>query len=409
MRNKIDNESIIKQQLKNMSKDFTTNLKVAILHAFFKSDCKGGGEKLIFAMRNYYKAVLYAGAIDLINWNPNQKSDSFVQALWDPQFVFKYLAQDSQIPVWKKIKRQLFFRFSPMINELNDFDVVFFSGNIALAQGRINGPKKILYCHTTPRPFTDQLDENLSRTNWIIKPFFRFFARWVVAQYTNDCKKMDLIVSNSTNIQNRLKTFTGLDSIVIYPAVDTSRFNWLEQGDYFISYARLESIKRIELIVEAFAQMPDQKIIFCSTGPLKSWLANTIAERGLTNITFEGLVSDERLQELVGGARAGIYIPVNEDAGITQIEIMAAGKPVIGVNEGALPDTVLHDKTGLIIAANPTVGDLKNAVIELTPEKAMSMKEACIKHAKNYDQSVFFDKMNIEIEKLFDKSDDIKR
>jgi glycosyltransferase involved in cell wall biosynthesis len=383
--------------------------KHAILHAFFKSDCKGGGEKLIFAMRDYYKAALYAGAIDLINWNPNQKSDSFVQALWDPRYTFKYLAQDSQIPIWKKLKRQFCFAFSPMIKELNGYDVVFFSGNIALAQGRINGPKKILYCHTTPRPFTDQLDENLSRTPWVIKPFFMLFALWVVAQYTSDCKKMDLIVSNSSNIQNRLKTYTGLDSIVIYPAVDTSRFKWIEQGDYFISYARLESIKRIELIVEAFAQMPDQKIIFCSTGPLKNWLANSIAERGLTNISFEGLVSDERLGELVGKARAGIYIPVNEDAGITQIEIMAAGKPVIGVDEGALPDTVLHQQTGIIISANPTAQDLINAVKELTPEKALSMKEVCINHAKTYDQSVFFDKMNLEIDKLFDKSQDLKR
>jgi glycosyltransferase involved in cell wall biosynthesis len=385
------------------------NLKVAILHAFFKSDCKGGGEKLIFAMRDYYKAVLYAGAIDLINWNPNQKSDSFVQALWDPQYIFKYLHQESQIPFCKKIKRQLFFLLSPMVGELNNFDVVFFSGNIALAQGRINGPKKILYCHTTPRPFTDQLEGNLSRMPRILHSFFKLFAKLVVAQYTSDCKKMDLIVSNSSNIQNRLKTYTGLNSTVIYPAVDTTRFKWIEQGDYFISYARLESIKRIELIVEAFAQMPDQKIIFCSTGPLKTWLAQTIEERNLTNITFEGLVSDQRLAELVGKAKAGIYIPINEDAGITQIEIMAAGKPVIGVNEGALPDTVLHDKTGLIIAANPMVEDLKQAVIELTPEKALSMKDACIKHAKNYDQSVFFDKMNLEIEKLFDKSEDLKR
>jgi glycosyltransferase involved in cell wall biosynthesis len=385
------------------------NLKYAILHAFFKSDCKGGGEKLIFAMRDYYKAALYAGAIDLINWNPNQKSDSFVQALWDPQYSFKYLHQESQIPFWKKIKRQLFFKFSPTVNELNNYDVVFFSGNIALAQGRVTKPKKILYCHTTPRPFTDQMEENLSRLPKLLHPIFKLFARLVVAQYTSDCQKMDLVVSNSTNIQNRLKTYTGIDSTVIYPAVDTSRFKWIEQGDYFISYARLESIKRIELIVDAFAQMPDQKIIFCSTGPLKTWLAKTIEERNLTNITFEGLVSDERLAELVGKARAGIYIPVNEDAGITQIEIMAAGKPVIGVNEGALPDTVLHNKTGLIIAANPTVEDLKNAIIELSAEKALSMKNDCIAHAKNYDQSVFFDKMNLEIEKLFDKSVDLKR
>jgi glycosyltransferase involved in cell wall biosynthesis len=385
------------------------NLKYAILHAFFKSDCKGGGEKLIFAMRDYYKADLYAGAIDLINWNPNQKSDSFVQALWDPKYVFKYLHQESQIPFWKKIKRQLFFLFSPTINELNVYDVVFFSGNIALVQGRITKPKKILYCHTTPRPFTDQLEENLSRTSWLFKGLFKLFAKLVVWQYTNDCKKMDLIISNSSNIQNRLKTYTGIDSTVIYPAVDTSRFRWIEQGDYFISYARLESIKRIELIVEAFAQMPDQRIIFCSTGPLKTWLAITITERNLTNITFEGLVSDQRLAELVGKAKAGIYIPVNEDAGITQIEIMAAGKPVIGVNEGALPDTVLHQKTGLIIAANPTVDNLKLAIVELTSQKALRMKEDCIKHAKTYDQSVFFDKMNLEVEKLFDKSGGMKQ
>jgi glycosyltransferase involved in cell wall biosynthesis len=392
-----------------MSSLYNDKYKVAILHAFFKSDCKGGGEKLIFAMRDYYKAVLYAGAIDLINWNPNQKSDSFVQALWDPQYIFKYFHQESQIPFWKKIKRQLFFLFSPTINELNDYDVVFFSGNIALAQGRINKPKKILYCHTTPRPFTDQLEENLSRMPWVFHPIYKQFARLVVWQYTNDCKKMDLIISNSSNIQNRLKTYTGIDSTIIYPAVDTSRFKWIEQGDYFISYARLESIKRIELIVEAFAQMPDQKIIFCSTGPLKTYLAKTIADRNLTNITFEGLVSDKQLAQLVGKARAGIYIPVNEDAGITQIEIMAAGKPVIGVNEGALPDTVLHDKTGLIIKANPVVEDLKNAIIELTPAKAISMKDDCIKHAKNYDQSVFFAKMNLEIDKLFDKSENLKR
>lgn len=390
-----------------MASSYNYKYKVAILHAFFKSDCKGGGEKLIFAMRDYYKAVLYAGAIDLINWNPNQKSDSFVQALWDPQYTFKYLHQESQIPLWKKIKRQLFFLFSPTIKELNDYDAVFFSGNIALAQGRITKPKKILYCHTTPRPFTDQLEENLFHIPLLLKPLFKLFAKLVVAQYTSDCKKMDLIISNSTNIQNRLKTYTGINSIVIYPAVDTTRFRWLEQGNYFISYARLESIKRIELIVEAFAQMPDQKIVFCSTGPLKNWLAKTIAEKDLTNISFEGLVSDERLAELVGKARAGIYIPVNEDAGITQIEIMAAGKPVIGVDEGALPDTVLDGKTGVIIPANPTVESLKLAVLDLTPEKALDMKDACITHAKTYDQSIFFNKMNLEIEKLFDKSDAI--
>ena len=381
-----------------------TKPKVGILHAFFKSDCKGGGEKLIFAIRDYYHADLYAGAIDLENWNPELRlNDSFVQALWNPKYKFEYLHQESSLPIWRKIKRQLGFLLSPKIKELDQNDVVIFSGNIALAQGRIKHAKKILYCHTTPRPFTDQLQSLLESKPKFLQPLINLFAKWVVAQYRNDCLKMDLVISNSTNIQNRLKTYIGIDSKVIYPACDTNRFQWLGQDDYFVSYARLEEIKRIKLIVNTFANLPKEKLVICSAGPLKDWIENEIKTRNLTNITFEGLVSDERLAELVGNCKAGIYIPVNEDAGITQIEIMAAGKPVIGVNEGALPDTVLDGRTGIIIAENPTQEDLTKAIMELTKEKALTMKENCIKQAKNYDQSVFFEKMDNEIEELLER------
>jgi glycosyltransferase involved in cell wall biosynthesis len=379
-----------------------TKPKIGILHAFFKSDCKGGGEKLIFAIRDYYHADLYAGAIDLENWNPElRKNDSFVQALWDPKYKFEYLHQESSVPVWRKIKRQLGFLLSPKIKELDQNDVVIFSGNIALAQGRIKHAKKILYCHTTPRPFTDQLESLLESKPKLIQPFIKLFAKIVVWQYRKDCLKMDLIISNSKNIKNRLKTYIGLDSKVIYPACDTNRFQWTGQQDYFVSYARLEEIKRIKLIVNTFADLPNEKLVICSAGPLKDWIENEIKQRNLNNITFEGLVSDERLAELVGYCKAGIYIPVNEDAGITQIEIMAAGKPVIGVNEGALPDTVLDQITGIIIAENPTQQDLTAAIKELSLDKALSMKEACIFQAKKYDQSVFFNKMDEEITNLF--------
>jgi glycosyltransferase involved in cell wall biosynthesis len=382
-----------------------TKPKIGILHAFFKSDCKGGGEKLIFAIRDYYNADLYAGAIDLENWNPeSRKNDSFVQALWDPKYNFEYLHQESSIPVWQKIKRQLGFLLSPKIKELDQNDVVIFSGNIALAQGRIKHAKKILYCHTTPRPFTDQLESLLESKPNFMKPFIKLFAKIVVWQYKKDCLKMDLIVSNSKNIQNRLKTYIGLDSKVIYPACDTNRFQWTGQQDYFVSYARLEEIKRIKLIVNTFADLPNEKLVICSAGPLKGWIEDEIKNRNLKNITFEGLVSDERLAELVGNCKAGIYIPVNEDAGITQIEIMAAGKPVIGVNEGALPDTVLDQVTGIIIPENPTQQDLTTAIKELSLEKALTMKEGCIIQSKKYDQSVFFEKMDKEIKGFFSRS-----
>jgi len=80
--------------------------------------------------------------------------------------------------------------------------------------------------------------------------------------------------------------------------------------------------------------MKNKKLVICSTGPLHNWFEEQIKMRNLDNILFEGFVSDERLSELIGNCYAGIYIPVDEDFGMTQIELMAAGKPVIGVEEG---------------------------------------------------------------------------
>ncbi len=375
--------------------------KVAILHAFFKGDCKGGGEKLIFEIRDYYKADLYTGAIDLDSWSiENHPNDSFVKRLWDDRFKFTYLHKDSHIPVWKHIKRQLFFLFSPNIKELENYDVVIFSGNIGNVTWRLGKPKKILYCHTTPRPFTDQMPTTLSKFHPIVHPIVKFFARIVVNRYIEDCNNTDLIISNSQNIHDRLKEFTGIESDIIYPAVDTTRFNYITTGDYYLSYARLEEIKRIKLIVETFENLPSEKLVICSGGPLKQWIIEEIKSKNLNNITYEGLVSDERLAELVGGCRAGIYIPVNEDAGITQIELMAAGKPVIGVDEGALPSTVLDNKTGIIIPANPTMDDLTKAILTLDTDKASSMKEECREWALNFDSKVFFEAMDSKIEEL---------
>jgi glycosyltransferase involved in cell wall biosynthesis len=372
--------------------------KIAILHAFFKHDCKGGGEKLIFEIRNYYNADLFAGGVAIEVWNPeNAKTDSFVAELYNPKYNFDYLHTESLTRIWGKIKRQLYFAFSPKINLLKNYDIVIFSGNIGLVPQRLKKgagkkPKLITYCHTPPRPFTDQLQTKIKGKNPIYQFLFKNFAKLVRWQYKKDLQQMDLIICNSKNTQKRLLDYIGLKSEVVFPAVNTQRFQFIKSGDYFISYARLEEIKRIKLIVNAFAQIPDKKLVICSTGPLKSWIKEQIETRNLTNITFEGLVSDQRLAELVGGCLAGIYIPVDEDAGITQCEIMSAGKPVIGVNEGGLIETIIDGKTGLMLPAKPTEKDLIQAVQKLTPSLALSMKDDCINQAKKFDTKVFFEK-----------------
>jgi glycosyltransferase involved in cell wall biosynthesis len=376
--------------------------KFALLHAFFKADCKGGGEKTSLLIRNHYKADLYTGFVGRETWKP-ESPDPFSQMLYDKDYQLTVFHEESKIPYWRKVKRQLAFFFNS--HRLNGYDVVIFGGNIGLAAGRITEKKtkKVLYCYTPPRPFTDQLESRLQEMRFWLRPLMNLFAKWVRYQYKKDTLRMDLVIADSQNVQKRLKKFFNIDSRVIYPPVETGKFTWLGQKDYFLSYARLEPLKRIPLLLDAFEKMPEKKLVICSSGPLKNWLEKEISKRKLNNVVYEGLVSDTRLKELVGNCLAGIYIPVDEDAGIIQCELMAAGKPVIGVDEGGLKETVVHEETGLLIKSNPSDKDLIKAIQELTSAKALSMKEKCIKKAKIYDIKSFFQQMDEAIEELYNK------
>ena len=381
------------------SQDMSPESKIAILHAFFRP--KGGGENFTFDLRNHLHADLYAGGIDFDIWSREKiGTDSFVTNLYNPDYRLSYLHEESTVPVWRKIKRQLYFKYSPKIKELNNYDVVFFSGNIAGVAGRLDkSVRKIMYCHTPPRPFTDQLETRVASLPRYKRQLYRQFARLVRHEYRKELEQMDLILTNSENIQRRLKEWIGLDSQVVYPPVKTNRFQYRKTGDYFLSYGRLEDLKRMRLIVETFAANPDKKLVICSTGPLADWIQEQIITRNLHNITFEGLVSDERLAELVGNCLAGIYIPVEEDFGIIQCELMAAGKPVIGVQEGGLLETVIDGKTGFLIPGNPTREDLEEALDTLTPAGAKKMRQACQTQAAKFDEEVFYE----AIDKIIDK------
>jgi glycosyltransferase involved in cell wall biosynthesis len=368
-------------------------LKIAVLHAFFVP--KGGGEKLIFNIRNYYNADLFTGAVDFSVWDKNKVSeDSFVKELYNHRFGFVWLHKDIKIPYIRKIIRQAQFRYNSKIKMLNNYDVVIFSGNVAGVANRITNPKtkKIMYCHTPPRPFTDQFENNLVSIPRFLRPLARIFRDIVITEYRKELQNMDSVVANSYNIQKRLKSFIGLDSTVIQPATYTENFKFIKQDDYYLSYARLEDLKRIKLIVESFKQMPDKKIIVCSSGPLKDWLTKEIKD--YPNILYEGLVTDERLFNLIGRCIAGIYIPVEEDFGKIQCELMAAGKPVIGVKEGGLLETVIDNKTGYLVKSDPEISDIISAVTKMTKNNALSMKQDCINQSKNFDSSVFFSKFD---------------
>lgn len=114
--------------------------------------------------------------------------------------------------------------------------------------------KKIYYCHTPPRYIFDRKDDYLKKVSWIVRPVYLSAIALFKWLYLRDLAKMDIIITNSTNTQKRLKKFTGYDSIVVYPPVDTEHFKSDSQisKEHYLSFSRLAGIKRVDVIVRAF-------------------------------------------------------------------------------------------------------------------------------------------------------------
>jgi len=157
-------------------------------------------------------------------------------------------------------------------------------------------------------------------------------------------------------------------------------------------------------VVRAFQKMPDKKLIIASAGDDFENVKKLAT--GYNNIKVIGWVDDKQLAELVGHCIASIYVPINEDAGMTPLESMSAGKPCIGVFDGGLKETIIDEKTGKFISASQVlplpregaggvneqfIEDIIKAVEWLTPETALKMRAGCEAQAKKFSEERFID------------------
>jgi glycosyltransferase involved in cell wall biosynthesis len=253
-----------------------------------------------------------------------------------------------------------------------------------------NNPN-IYYCHTPPRFIYDQRSFYITTLPVWQRPFMHVLIGYLKPRYESAVQKMDVVVANSENIRNRLRQHLGKESIVIYPPCDTEFFTWQGQGDYYLSTARLGRLKNVDRIIEAFKQMPEKKLVVLSGGTELSRLRHLAQEAH--NIRFTGWVREDQLRELMGKAIATVYIPKDEDFGISPVESMAAGKPVIGVREGGLLETVLDGQTGILLDPNPDKEAIIEAVQHLTPQRALDMRPMCENRAKQFSTAKFLEKI----------------
>jgi glycosyltransferase involved in cell wall biosynthesis len=149
-------------------------------------------------------------------------------------------------------------------------------------------------------------------------------------------------VANSQTVAQRVRRYYGRDADVLHSPADIDRFSLGSgNGEYFFIASRLLPYKRIELAIDA-AQLARVPLVVAGSGPSERELRERA--RGTTT-TLLGHVSDERINRLLGDARAAI-LPGEEDLGLVPIEAAATGRPTIAYRGGGATETVVEGATG---------------------------------------------------------------
>jgi glycosyltransferase involved in cell wall biosynthesis len=227
--------------------------------------------------------------------------------------------------------------------DLSDYDVVI-SSSSAWAHGAIAGEQAVhlCYCYNPFRYAWNEREATLdARTNPVSRAALRVvFNRWRQWDWIA-AQRVDRYIAISEITRRRIGRFYGREADVLHPPVDTGRFSPGPVGDYYLLVSELMFHKRIEVAVEAFNRLR-LPLVVVGDGPE----ARRLHRLAGPSVRFEGRVSDDRVADLMSGARA-LVVPATEEFGIAAVEAQAAGRPVIALAAGGARETVAEGETGV--------------------------------------------------------------
>lgn len=274
-----------------------------------------------------------------------------------------------------------------------NYDTIILSGDCLSSVRHFHDKKVLYYCHTIPRYLFDQKEEYERKVPKIMLLVYQVMTAVFKRAYLRDLGLIEKLITNSKNTQTRIKTFTGRDADILYPPVDTAFFTPSENPErsYFLSFARLSSIKRVDRIVSAFQKLSEEKLVitYGKNDPEKAQIQSMV--ENYPNISMQESPSDTELRALIRGAKATIYVPVDEDFGMSPVESMACGTPVIGVNDGGLRESIIDGKTGILINPRCNPEDIQEAVKKI--ETFGDISSACIQRGGDFSLVKFEQKL----------------
>ncbi len=301
------------------------------------------------------------------------------------------------IPINAPFRQQLaLWRFRTLKLE-KEYDYYIISGDWAVS-GAVNNKPNMWYVHSPIREIWDlYLYTRNNLVPPIARPVFDVWVRWNRRLNKDYVKHVTKIVCNSENTRQRVRKFLGRKSKVIHPPVETDLFHHERSRGYWLSVNRLVSPKRVEMQVEAFRRMPDQKLIIVGSYEesrhFKEY-SSYIKRIAPSNVNFLNHVSFEKLVSLYARCEGFITTAKDEDFGMTAVEAMASGKPVIAPCEGGYKESVIDGETGMLIkdiSPNKICATLKSL-------DTKSCRRSCERQALNFSVSTFIKRISREIQ-----------
>ena len=319
----------------------TSSPKVALVHDWLYT--YGGAEKVLEVMLlEFPDADVYS----LIDRMPQRHRAGLQRKTIKTTLLQK-------IPFVQHVYRRLLpiMPFAIEQLDMSQYDLII-SNSHAVSKGVMTSARQlhICYCYT-PMRYAWDLQEQYLRESGMARGFQSAFARYVLHRIRlwdyASAQRVDHFIACSEYIARRIRKAYRRESTVIYPSVDTSRFVMGGvREDFYVCSARMVPYKNVHLIVEAFARMPDRRLILIGTGPQ----LRRIRALATPNVTILGYQPFPVLLDHLQRARAFISA-AEEDFGIAPMEAQACGTPVLAFGRGGAQEAVVDGSTGLLFHA----------------------------------------------------------
>lgn len=359
--------------------------KIAIVHEWLVN--YAGSEKCVESFTNIWPDASVYSLVDFLN---DEQRAVILKGKQAKTSFIRYLP-------YAKTKHRYYLPLFPRAIEslkLSDYEVVISSSH-AVAKGVKTNKKQlhISYCYSPMRYAWDNADEYLKGFKGsVAKLFIKYLRRWDL----KSSKNPDYIVAISEHIRNKIKRIYNRDADVIYPPVDTDKFQLeTNKSDYYLAASRLVPYKKIDLIVDAFAKMLDKKLIVIGSGPEKE----KILSKATPNVDVIGYQDFESLKSYMQKAKAFVFA-AEEDFGIVVVEAMACGTPVLAFGTGGAAETVIDGVTGILFQRQ-TVESIVDAVKRFDViSNSMNHKEIRL-HSEKFSRATFEHNIQEYVNKKF--------